>query len=76
MPDEPLLTAKDVAALLNIKKSTLYEAVADGRLPAVHLWRGRRRTLLRFRRADIEAFIRERATATKPTVPEGRPHKG
>ena len=61
MSQEPLLTAKDVAALLNIKKSTLYEAVANGRLPVVRLWRGRRRTLLRFHRTEIEEFLRQRS---------------
>jgi excisionase family DNA binding protein len=61
MENAPLLTASEVAELLNIKKSTVYEAALKGRLPAVSLWKGKRRTLLRFRRSDIEEFIRERA---------------
>ena len=60
-PIVPLLDANEVSQILNIKKSTLYEAVARGRLPAVRLWRGRRRTLIRFRRSDIEEFIRNHA---------------
>lgn len=61
--DEPLsrlLTAAEVAQLLNVEKATVYEAVAKGRLPAVRLWRGTRRSLLRFRRQDIETAVSER----------------
>ena len=69
MSDEPLLTATNVATLLNIRKSTVYDAVEKGRLPAVSLWKGKRRTFLRFRRTDIEAFIRERVTApSRPKI--------
>jgi len=64
MDSTPLLTASQVAELLNIKKSTVYEAALKGRLPAISLWRNKRRTFLRFRRSDIEKFISEH------TVPE------
>ena len=57
----PLLSAAQVAEILNIKKSTVYEAVARGRLCVVRLWRGKKRTFLRFRRSDIEEFIRQRS---------------
>ena len=59
---EPLLTAEDVSRLLNLKVPTIYDAVAKGRLPAVRLWRGTRRSVIRFRRQDIEKLIRERST--------------
>lgn len=65
MDTDSLLTARDVAKILNIKKSTVYEAVLRGRLPAVSLWKGNRRRLLRFRRSDIAEFIRERTTAPR-----------
>ncbi len=55
-PDE-LLLAREVAALLRIKISTVYAAAGAGRLPTVTLWRGRRKSLLRFRRVDLEAMI-------------------
>lgn len=55
---EALLTAREVASLLRIRPSTVYQAVAERRLPAIELWRGRRKPLLRFRRADIEELIR------------------
>ena len=58
--ESPLLRAEDVARLLNVRVSTIYDAVARGRIPAVRLWEGRRRPLLRFRREDIEQVIQER----------------
>ena len=67
MDTDSLLTAKDVAKILNIKRSTVYEAVVRGRLPAVSLWKGKRRTFLRFRCSDIEEFIRQRTG-----LPKGR----
>ena len=61
--ESPLLTAEQVARVLNVKPSTVYDAVAKGRLPVVKLWEGRRRPLLRFRQEDIERLIEDRATA-------------
>jgi excisionase family DNA binding protein len=64
-PTEALLDANDVAEWLGVAPATVYEHVARGNLPAIRLWKGRRRTLLRFRRADIAEFIRQRTiTAT------------
>ena len=57
---ESLLTAEQVAQMLNLKRVTVYAAAASGRIPCVRLWKGRRRTLLRFRRDDIEQFLIER----------------
>ena len=62
-----LLTAEDVADQLRIKPATVYEAAADGRIPCVRLWQGRRKALIRFRAEDIERLIRER---TVPPLPE------
>ena len=56
-----LLTAEEVAHRLRIKPATVYEAAADGRIPCVRLWQGRRKALIRFRAEDIERLIRERA---------------
>lgn len=69
MDSSPLLTASQVAELLNIKKSTVYEAALKGRLPAVSLWKGRRRTFLRFRRADIEEFVKAHTTTINKVTP-------
>jgi len=57
---EPLLRAEDVAQLLNVRVSTIYDAAARGRIPAVRLWQGRRKALLRFRVEDIEQLVREK----------------
>ena len=34
---EPLLKAEEVAELLNIGRSTIYELLADGRLPSIRV---------------------------------------
>ena len=58
MSREPdLLLPREVAELLRLKVNSVYEAAADGRLPHVLLWRGRRKSLVRFRRADIDALV-------------------
>jgi len=76
MAQSELLTAEEVASLLRVKPSTVYDAAARGVLPVLRLWKGKRRTLIRFQRADIELFIRERATAPSSTAGEGRARKG
>ena len=62
---EVLLTAQQVAEVLAVKASTIYDAAYRGVLPVVRLWEGRRRALIRFRRGDIEEFIRQRSIAPK-----------
>jgi len=61
--NEALLTPNQVAALLSIQPSTVYAAAAQGKIPCVRLWKGERRTLIRFRREDIDRVIRERTSA-------------
>ena len=58
--NRPLLTAEEVAQLLRIKAATVYEAASSGRIPCVRLWKGRRKTLVRFRREDIDRLVEER----------------
>jgi excisionase family DNA binding protein len=62
--DDALLLPSEVAGMLRIKVNSVYAAAAAGRLPAVRLWRGRRKSLLRFRRQDIEELIRRGAPAS------------
>ena len=50
-----LLTPQNVAEILKIKPARVYEAVRDGRLPAVRIT-GK---LIRFRPQDVERFIKE-----------------
>jgi len=52
-----LLTAQEVSRLLRIKSATLYQAAADGRIPCVRLWQGKKKALIRFHREDIEQLI-------------------
>ena len=64
-----LMTVEEVARCLRLKTATVYEAAADGRIPCVRLWKGRRKALIRFRADDIEKLIEERTLATNS---EGR----
>ena len=57
MSEAMLLTAKEVAEILRVAPSTIYGAAARGDIPCVRPWHGRRKSLLRFRRRDIEALI-------------------
>jgi len=68
-PIDQLLTAKEVAAILRVQPSTVFAAAATGRLPALRIWSGRRKSLLRFRRADIDALIAGNGT------PSARPRR-
>ena len=67
--DMALLTVIEVCKMLRIKPSTCYAAAAAGRLPHVVLWRGRRKSVLRFRRSDIEELIRDGNLQPTPTKP-------
>jgi excisionase family DNA binding protein len=58
---DSLLTAQEVADLLRVRPVTVYAAAARGRIPCVTLWKGKRRNLVRFRREDVEEFIRLRS---------------
>ena len=42
-----------------------YQAAADGRIPCVRLWRGRRKALIRFRRSDIEKLLSDPTSAVR-----------
>lgn len=52
MSEDRLLTAGDVAAILNVKTSWVEEHAREGHIPSVELGRYRR-----FRRADVDHFI-------------------
>jgi excisionase family DNA binding protein len=58
METDSLLTPAEVSHLLRISLSSVYAAAVTGRIPVVTLWRGRRKSLVRFRRADIEALTK------------------
>lgn len=57
-----LLTVEEVAALLQLRPSTVYALCHRGDLPHVRLSQGRKRSLIRFRRSDIERLLGQHAT--------------
>lgn len=57
-----LLTVKEVAEWLQVKPSTLYAWVAQGKMPALKL-----QGVIRFRRADIDAWL-EDCQIQRPTT--------
>jgi excisionase family DNA binding protein len=63
MPSDQLLTAEEVARLLQVRTSWLYDAARRGAIPHVRLGR-----YVRFRRDSVDAWIRERERR-----PSGRP---
>ena len=67
---EPLLTVKQVAAWLNVSVDWVHDHVSrkEPRLPVANFGTGRGggRGVLRFRREDIEAFIKQQVERTTP----------
>jgi excisionase family DNA binding protein len=62
MPNEALLTVEEVAAILRVAPKTVHRLVAKKRLKCTRFSAGdSTRTSLRFRRVDVDAFIK-RAT--------------
>jgi len=64
-----LLTAREVAQILRLRPSTVFDAAARGKLPCLRIWRGQRRSLVRFRRTDIDALLHP--GPPKPVQPDG-----
>ena len=64
-PLEELMTVSQVARLCRLKPATVYSAVSRNLIPAVVLWKGKRRRVVRFRRQDVEEFIRDRTVPAK-----------
>jgi excisionase family DNA binding protein len=55
LPGWSLLKAEEVAEILKVSPSTVYEWRRTGQLPGVQMG-----TSVRFTRADVEAFVRDR----------------
>ena len=64
MEPTDLLDADEAAAILKVKRGTAYDWAAKGVLPHVRILAGRRRPVIRFRRADIEEFLRLRTVSS------------
>ena len=64
-PNE-LLTVDEVAAFLRVKPATVYEWAKDGKIPASKIGR-----LWRFRRDDVEAWVRNSSSHLADSGPPG-----
>jgi len=62
-----LLTARQVAQLLNIRVSTVYALCRRGEIPYVRLTESGRRPLIRFCPDDLQSLIRRRSRALEET---------
>ena len=65
LPDEGLLDADDAAAVLHVKRGTVYDWASKGILPHIRILAGRRRAVVRFRRADLDEFLRGRSVSAR-----------
>lgn len=63
--EDILISLDQVARRLGIRPSTVRAGVKHGHIPAVVLWKGKRRSLVRFRVEDIEALVRDRTVGAK-----------
>lgn len=55
-----LMTAPEVAERLRVRRSTVYAAAKRNEIPHIRLWQSGRRALIRFRRSDVEQFLKDR----------------
>ena len=62
---EGLLTAEQVAPILQLKPQTIRDAAWRRKLPCVKLWTGKKKSLLRFKKSQIEQFIKKRTVPAK-----------
>ncbi len=69
-PMETLLRAKDVARILNLRPSTVYDLAHRGVLPYIRIKQGVRRPLIRFRATDIERLLRQRTVPPRSNLNE------
>ncbi len=62
-----LLTAKQVAEMLNIRPSTVYALCRRGEIPHIRVTQGSRRALIRFDPEQLQTFLRERRCPPQAT---------
>ena len=60
---DALLRARDVARILSLRVSSVYELCYRGVIPHVRLAQGKRRALIRFREQDIEQLVQARTVS-------------
>ncbi len=64
---EPLRTAAEIAGLLNVKPSTIYEWARMNYIPHLRLGTGRKKPCLRFRWSAVERWLQEKENQGRPT---------
>jgi excisionase family DNA binding protein len=67
MPAQQLLTADEVADLLRVGRSTVYEWARRGDLPCVVLRQGNGRAVRRWEARALDEFIRRGRTSAEGT---------
>lgn len=67
--DDELLLASEVAQVLRISRSTIYDLMRSGRLPCVEISRGLSRACRRWRVGDVRALI---SGVSPPNQPANR----
>ncbi len=64
---EPLLTVIDVAQLLNVKPTTVYEWARMDYIPHIRLGLGAKKPCVRFRWSAVETWLDQREKAGRTT---------
>jgi len=57
---EPLLTAEQIARILNVQRSTVYDWVQMDYIPHIRLGTGKKRPLVRFSASKVEEWLKEK----------------
>jgi len=66
-----LLTAEQIAQMLNVQRSTVYEWVRMGYIPCFRLGVGKKKPLVRFSLSIVEEWLKQRAVQGRTKrVPE------
>lgn len=60
---EPLMTVAEVAELLSVRPSTVYEWTRTGYIPHVRLGIGKKRPCVRFKKSAIATWLEEKERA-------------
>ena len=58
--DETLLDANQAAPLIKVAPKTLYDWAKKGVFPHIRILADKKRPVIRFRRSDIEQFLKDR----------------
>lgn len=64
---DDILIADEAAPILRVKVGTVYDWCAKGLLPHIRILAGKRRAVIRFRRSELEEFMRQRTNPPKST---------